>query len=152
MTFPRPGRVRISTGVRLDPKPVGKLGWFGCTQQPNSRTGWWWGKCLDWADPIILFMTGIPKIHQKKVEPDKAEACTCCFSQVVTSMCGTSLWTNYFNYFCKFQGKEYPTMFLLAMLGASCGHIICSKSNSKIILESHVGSQILIMFSRGTLW
>jgi hypothetical protein len=94
-------------------------------------------------------MTGIPKIHQKKVEPDKAEACTCCFSQVVTSMCGTSLWTNYFNYFCKFQGKEYPTMFLLAMLGASCGHIICSKSNSKIILESHVGSQILIMFSRG---
>ena len=56
----------------------GKLGWFGCTQQPNGRMGWWWGKCLDWADPIILFMTGIPKIHQKKVEPDKADKAEAC--------------------------------------------------------------------------
>jgi len=72
-------------------------------------------------------------------------------------MCGTSLWTNYF---CKFQGNiqgpwksnvPWATVFLLAMLVVTIlyNHIIYSKSNSKIILESHVGSQILIMFSRG---
>ena len=37
------------SGSETNPWGNGKLGWFGCTQQPNSRTGWWWGKCLDWA-------------------------------------------------------------------------------------------------------
>ena len=70
------------SGSETNPWGNGKLGWFGCTQQPNSRTGWWWGKCLDWADPIILFMTGIPKIHQKKVEPDKADKAEACKKHV----------------------------------------------------------------------